>query len=49
MGGELAWVAWVVCLRGWRANLGLMLSLLLLLLLKLNTTLKKKMLSVNFY
>ena len=22
MGGLLAWVAWVTCLRGWRASVG---------------------------
>ena len=22
MGGVLAWTAWVVCLRGWRASVG---------------------------
>ena len=26
MGGMLAWVAWVGCLRGWRASMGDMLA-----------------------
>ena len=34
MGGVLAWVVWVTCLRWWRANVGGVLLLLLLLLLK---------------
>ena len=34
VGDVLAWVAWVACLRGWRASVGGMLLLFLLLLLK---------------
>ena len=26
VGGELAWVTWVACLRGWRASMGGMLT-----------------------
>ena len=54
MGGVLAWVARVACLRRWRrwrANLGCMLLLLLCyycMLLLLKHYPEEKMLSVNF-
>ena len=56
VGGMLAWVTWVACLHGWRASVGGMGEVLIWVACYYycyryywNTTMKKKMLSVNSY